>query len=175
MNWDEPNSHPLQFIMSDEMLMKYINVLRANLKNNDDEFDEELRRRDEERQQLVQEHAEELHQRDEALRQRDGHVSILKLTLARGPFEATESGEKAEEYRRDSAWIRSRLFDSDGNAREYDFIKYYHGPCFSESYRTTTMKFQGVFWHDEDISIGPYSNGFTASITDGCWVICQSK
>jgi hypothetical protein len=102
-------------------------------------------------------------------------ISILKLTLAKGPFDATVAGEKLEEYRRDSEWIRSRLLDKNGNPREYDFIKYYHGPGFSEKYHTTIMQYNGCFWHEPDIHIGPYSNGFQTAITGGCWVICQSR
>ena len=101
-------------------------------------------------------------------------TSTLKLTLCKGPFDVTASGEKTEEFRRDSDWIRSRLLDRDGNARNYESIKYYHGPGFNENYRTTTVKFQGAYWHDEDIQIGPFSNGFKSVFEGGCWVICQS-
>jgi hypothetical protein len=102
-------------------------------------------------------------------------MSVLKLTLSKAPFDATASGEKTAEFRRDSDWIRSRLLDSDGNVRHYDSIKYYHGPGFSESYTTTTVQFRGAYWHHEDVHIGPYNNGFEASFIGGCWVICQSK
>lgn len=52
---------------------------------------------------------------------------ILHLSLKKPPFEVMVTGEKDEEFRKNSEWIRSRLFDKKGKAREYDVIKFTNG------------------------------------------------
>lgn len=51
----------------------------------------------------------------------------LLLTLKKEPFEVMVTGEKREEFRKNSDWIRSRLFDQLGNEKEYDTIKFVNG------------------------------------------------
>lgn len=51
---------------------------------------------------------------------------VLTLVLSYKPFEVMLSGEKGIEYRKPTDWIKSRLFDKQGNKREYDFIKFQH-------------------------------------------------
>lgn len=52
---------------------------------------------------------------------------ILRLTLKVMPFQVMKTGEKLEEFREPSDWIRSRLFTKDGMPREYDMIEYVNG------------------------------------------------
>ncbi len=80
-------------------------------------------------------------------------VRVLELTHKKAPFVAL--GEKHLEIRRDSDWIRARLIDAEGNPRKYDFIKYYHGPGFSEQHPTCIVGFLSVHWCDDDVHIGP--------------------
>jgi hypothetical protein len=101
-------------------------------------------------------------------------LRTLKLTLSRLPFEATKSQEKRIEGRKDGAWIRSRLLHSDGRKKDYDCVKYYHGPALSEGYPTCEMKFDGARQAMKPFTIGPYSNGLTATFPAGSWMIFQS-
>ena len=52
---------------------------------------------------------------------------ILHLSLKKQPFEVMVKGEKKEEYRKDTKWIRSRLFDKQGFWRDYDYVKFVNG------------------------------------------------
>lgn len=63
-------------------------------------------------------------------------IKILHLVLKREPFEVMVTGEKKNEYREPSDWIKSRLFDKEGNRRAYDFV------CFRLGYR----KFSPFFY-----------------------------
>lgn len=62
-------------------------------------------------------------------------MKILYLTLKKKPFDVMKIGEKKSEYRMNSKWIRSRLFNKDGTKRKYDYVKFTNGygktrPCF---------------------------------------------
>ena len=46
----------------------------------------------------------------------------LHLTLSKLPFDVMVTGEKTEEFRKNSQWIRSRLIGKD-----YDFVKFTNG------------------------------------------------
>lgn len=54
-------------------------------------------------------------------------LKTLRLTLKKAPFEVMLTGEKTEEFREPSDWIRSRLFNPDGSMRDYDRIEYTNG------------------------------------------------
>lgn len=54
-------------------------------------------------------------------------MNILRLTLHKKAFEVMVTGEKTDEYRDDSDWIRSRLYDKNGNPRHYDAIEFTNG------------------------------------------------
>jgi hypothetical protein len=83
----------------------------------------------------------------------------LTLWLTRDPFEATISGAKGTERRRDSRWIRSRLFDSTtGLGREYDEILYIHG--YSKNSPRFRCKWGGVSW-DANTSVWVIINDFS--------------
>ena len=66
-------------------------------------------------------------------------MTTLRLTLSEKPFEVMVTGEKVIEYRRQSQWIRSRLFDKKGEPRVYDKIEFVNGygkdrPRFTVTY-----------------------------------------
>lgn len=50
-------------------------------------------------------------------------MRILTLNIYKEPFEVAETGEKKNEYREPTFWIKSRLFDRKGNRKEFDLIK----------------------------------------------------
>ena len=99
-------------------------------------------------------------------------MTILKLTLKRSPFQLTASGEKVSEARCDSKWIRSRLLDSDGNLRDYDYIQYYHGHTFDSRLPNVLVKFHSIMWSSEPVVLGPYSNSASFKYPE-CWVISE--
>ena len=97
---------------------------------------------------------------------------VLRLTLSAKPFEATRLGEKHVELRRDSAWIRSRLIvRHSGLVREYDYISYRHGYATDSPY--TVCAWGGTVWCEEEINLGPYSNGLVLKTSGGMWAICN--
>ncbi|CAL2077602.1 conserved protein of unknown function [Tenacibaculum sp. 190524A02b] len=53
--------------------------------------------------------------------------TTLFLTLSKEPFEVMATGEKSEEFRKPSEWIKSRLYDKEGNPRTYDHVKFVNG------------------------------------------------
>lgn len=66
----------------------------------------------------------------------------LKLTLSKKPFEVMITGEKTIEYRRQSQWMKSRLFDKHGNPREYSYIEFFNG--YGKDRPHFTVEFKGV-------------------------------
>lgn len=95
-------------------------------------------------------------------------VRILKLTLSKEPFQVMETGEKTNEYRNPSNWIKSRLFNKDGTKRDYDFIEFY------DSYKTNRKQFSCEFkgfkktLFEKSFS---YSNGLEITVPRGYYNI----
>lgn len=54
-------------------------------------------------------------------------MKTLYLTLKKKPFDVMVTGEKKSEYRKNTKWIRSRLYNRDGTKREYDNVKFTNG------------------------------------------------
>ena len=54
-------------------------------------------------------------------------MKTLYLTLKKKPFEVMKIGEKKSEYRENSKWMRSRLFNKDGTKKKYDYVKFTNG------------------------------------------------
>ena len=101
---------------------------------------------------------------------------MLRLTLQGPPFQATRIGAKHVEVRNPSEWIHSRLEDRDtGEAREYDFIRYYNSPIFDPKAPFCFVRYAGWFWLDAPISLGPYPNGFSRSFQGPVFVICHGE
>lgn len=100
-------------------------------------------------------------------------AKILKLTLSKDPFEVMVTGEKKTEYRRDSKWIRSRIFpkgDASKPPRDYHYVKFTNGYgrndpyfiCFFE--KTRKLK---TFLEE----CPKYSNGLKIYDLDYKWAI----
>jgi hypothetical protein len=101
---------------------------------------------------------------------------VLKLSLMKDPFVATRAEEKPMELRRDSDWIRSRLYCTRlDTLREYDYVEYYMSNAFTSICPMIRFEFKHTFWMPDDVSLGPYSNGFEITCTGGCWVILQGR
>lgn len=67
-------------------------------------------------------------------------MRVLRLTLSKKPFDVMVTGEKSKEFRTPSKWIKSRLFDKNGNVRDYDLVEFKNGygsdvPMFMAEYR----------------------------------------
>lgn len=82
---------------------------------------------------------------------------ILHLSLKKAPFDVMISGEKYEEFRKNSEWIRSRLFDQLGNEKEYDLIKFTNGYGSNKPY--LICEYGGFMECYVDIAERRYSNG----------------
>ena len=86
-----------------------------------------------------------------------GVSRTLHLSLKREPFAVMVTGEKQEEFRVGSDWIRSRLFDKDDNEKEYDFIKFVNGYGADKPY--FICKYAGYMECYMDVAKRTYSNG----------------
>lgn len=97
-------------------------------------------------------------------------MKTLHLTLSKEPFEVMVTGEKRLEFRHDSKWIRSRLYDKSGNKREYDFIKFTNGYGKNKPY--FVCRFLEFFESYRSLEPLIYSNGLEVSgIKKGDFVI----
>ncbi|MEX0662097.1 MAG: hypothetical protein WEA58_04080 [Balneolaceae bacterium] len=89
--------------------------------------------------------------------QNEAIVSCLHLTLSKKPFEVMVTGEKKEEFRKNSEWIRSRLFDSDRiMERVYTHIKFVNGYGSDKPY--FICEFDGFMECYMDVEPREYSN-----------------
>lgn len=86
---------------------------------------------------------------------------ILHLSLKSKPFEVMVTGEKQEEFRKSSGWIRSRLFDSDYNEKKYDLIKFTNGYGGKRPY--FICRYEGFMEGYLPFAERKYSNGLTVS------------
>ena len=68
-------------------------------------------------------------------------MKILKLTLKKEPFDVMITGEKRNEYRNNSEWMRSRLYDKMGKKRQYDLVEFTNG--YGKDRPKFTVKFLG--------------------------------
>ena len=82
---------------------------------------------------------------------------ILYLTLEKKAFEVMITGEKNEEFRKNSDWIRSRLFDKEDNEKQYDFIKFTNGYGSDKPY--FICEYKGFIECYMDVFERKYSNG----------------
>lgn len=65
--------------------------------------------------------------------------NILFLVVKKSPFDVMITGEKKVEYRNPTQWIHSRLFDKQGNKREYDLV------CIIHSYSRHAPRFYAEY------------------------------
>lgn len=86
---------------------------------------------------------------------------LLHLSLKKDPFAVMVTGEKQEEFRQNSDWIRSRLFDKENNEKEYDYIKFVNGYGADKPY--FICKYEGFMECYMDVAERNYSNGLSIS------------
>jgi hypothetical protein len=84
---------------------------------------------------------------------------FLHLSLTKEPFAVMITGEKKEEFRKNSDWIRSRLFDKEGNEKEYDYIKFVNGYGADKPY--FICKYEGVMECYMNVAERNYTNGLS--------------
>jgi hypothetical protein len=54
-------------------------------------------------------------------------MNILKLSLFKAAFDIMVSGEKICEFRKDTDWMRSRLYTPNGTRKYYDAVEFTWG------------------------------------------------
>lgn len=91
----------------------------------------------------------------------------LKLTLSKKPFEVMLTGEKTVEYRRQSQWMKSRLFDKHGNLRVYSTVEFVNG--YGKDRPRFTVEFKGVSVVERVYQT--FSNGLTLDINEPVYMI----
>ena len=96
---------------------------------------------------------------------------ILHLSLKREPFAVMITGEKVEEFRKPSKWIKSRLFDKNGCAKIYDYVKFVNGYGADKPY--FICKFEEVFCNQSDYIMN-YTT-FSVGVAKGDYVIRLGK
>lgn len=89
---------------------------------------------------------------------------ILKISVYKKAFDVMHTGEKGQEFRKPTKWIKQRLFNKDGTLKHYDYIQIVNGygghrPQFTAKY--------GGFIVRERKSVRKYSNGITVEVLAG--------
>lgn len=95
-------------------------------------------------------------------------AKTLYLSLKKIPFNEMISGNKTEEFRKPSKWIKSRLFNKDGSEKNYDFIKFTNGYGNDKPY--FIAQFDGVTIIKEN-QIIRYSSNLSVRIKTGDYMI----
>jgi len=85
-------------------------------------------------------------------------MKTLHLSLKKLPFDVMVTGEKTEEFRIDSAWIISRMFNKDGTPKNYDVIKFTNGYGSDKPY--FICNYEGFRQNVACVPAHTYSNGF---------------
>lgn len=89
---------------------------------------------------------------------------VLLLTLSKKPFEVMITGEKRDEYRRETDWILSRLCDKESKDKDYTHVKFVNGYGHDKPY--FIAEFKGWSFECED-KLLTYSNGLAVEIWGG--------
>lgn len=97
---------------------------------------------------------------------------VLHLTLKKEPFEVMVTGEKDKEFRKWSDWIVSRLFDTEGEPRHYDVVRFANGYGIDKPYFITEFKGFKRTTLTKEIS---YTNGLTVFQYPGDFIIQLGK
>ncbi len=88
----------------------------------------------------------------------DSNKKILLLSLNKLPFDVMITGEKDQEFRKESKWIYSRLFNKDNNIKHYDYVKFINGYGGDKPYFIT--KYDGFeIVKEDETEQRKYSNG----------------
>jgi hypothetical protein len=98
----------------------------------------------------------------------------LFLSLKKLPFDVMATGEKKEEFRKNSNWIRSRLFDKSNNEKKYKYIKFVNGYGKNKPY--FICEYEGFLECYMNAADRKYSNGLIVSgISIGDFIIYCGK
>ena len=93
-------------------------------------------------------------------------IKQLFLVLKKLPFEATQSGHKKIEYRRQSEWIKSRLV-----GKSYDYVKFTHGYGNDKPY--LILEYKG--WALAKPKQVKFSNGLVVDVENNDYEIYLGK
>lgn len=90
---------------------------------------------------------------------------ILKLVLTYEWYDIMFAGLKPIEVRKPTDYIRKRLFDKDGNKKDYDLVRFYRG--------YTKVWFEGEFeyFHEVDAAEVRYYGDVKLKIEKGDFII----
>lgn len=88
-------------------------------------------------------------------------MKTLHLTLSKKPFEVMVTGEKSEEFRSPSRWIKVRLYGKDFKRIDYDVVKFVNGYGGDRPY--FIAPFMGFKYADK-AETKEYSNGLRVCI-----------
>ena len=96
----------------------------------------------------------------------------LYLTLKKKPFDVMVTGEKKEEYRENSQWIKSSHFDKKGKVKTYTNVIFVNG--YGENRPMFIAEFKGVrqVLFPKKIT---YSNGLEVKQNLGDYIISLGK
>lgn len=98
-------------------------------------------------------------------------MRTLRLTLKKQPFDVMVTGEKTTEYRAESDWIKSRLYEKDGSHRRYDIVEFVNG--YGSHRPRFTAKFDG-FLRINGVNAS-YSNGLEVKESGPMFAICLGE
>lgn len=97
-------------------------------------------------------------------------MRTLHLTLDFRPFEVMVTGEKKYEFRLPSEWIKRRLYDTNGNLKEYDQIRFVNGYGSDKPWFTCKWTGSVRVWKGEPLQV-EFSNGLQVPYKIGMYVI----
>ena len=97
---------------------------------------------------------------------------VLHLTLSAIPYQVMVTGEKTQEFRKQSHWITSRLF-RDGQVRPFTHVEFVNGygknkPRFIAEFKSIRVVTPG---HEDFGKTLSYSNGLKVQINEPMYVI----
>ncbi len=92
----------------------------------------------------------------------------LFLSLGEEPFDVMVTGEKTEEFRKPSNWIKSRLFDKNGEPRDYNHVKFVNG--YGHDKPQFLVDFKGFRVSQVKQTI-KFSNGLLVEVEKGDFII----
>ena len=93
---------------------------------------------------------------------------VLFLSLYKKAFDVMVTGEKSDEFRTPSKWIKSRLLNKDGSVRKYDLVKFING--FGDHRPFFVVEYEELCTLAENITL-KYSNGLSIDLQEGDYVI----
>ncbi len=95
-------------------------------------------------------------------------MQTLHLTIKKQWFDLVCSGEKTEEYRKESRWIEARLI-----GKEYDYIRFANG--YGKDVPYVIVEFEGYHKNTLIKYEKTYSNGKKVVVDIGDYVIYLGK